>query len=306
MLAHSILLLSLWSYAFQTATYLINRLPTLVLHSKSPYQVLYDKLPDYSLLRCFGCACFPFLRPYNSHKLMFRSTECLFLGYSTNHKGYLCLDPISGRLYVSRHVVFNENYFPCSKADFKFGKLKYSPPDLSFFNSAHFSILPSVPLSPSVSSQSLSHPSGFPPPSVTAAHHPSSPFFQSSASASSPMPSDVSLTPSLTLSCSPSVYSSSSSDVSPIVPPSATPSSAPSSTAIPPSNANVHLMVTPSKASITKPKCWLSSSSIPSEPSSFREAVKIVEWQDAMAKEFDALVKNKTWTLIPPSSAYPY
>lgn len=80
LLAHSSLPLSFWPYAFQSATYLINRLPTPILNGKSPYHMLYKSMPDYKLLRVFGCACFPFLRPYNAHKLIFRSTECIFLG----------------------------------------------------------------------------------------------------------------------------------------------------------------------------------------------------------------------------------
>jgi len=35
-----------------------------------------------------------------------------FLGYSPLHKGYRCLDTNTHRVYISRHVVFNENDFP--------------------------------------------------------------------------------------------------------------------------------------------------------------------------------------------------
>ena len=35
------------------------------------------------------------------------------------------------------------------------------------------------------------------------------------------------------------------------------------------------------------------------EPSNFEEAVKYKEWQDAMNDEMQALVNNKTWTLVP-------
>lgn len=35
-----------------------------------------------------------------------------FLGYSSSYKGYLCLDLHSSRIYVSRHVIFNEAVYP--------------------------------------------------------------------------------------------------------------------------------------------------------------------------------------------------
>lgn len=50
-------------------------------------------------------------RPFNRHKLDFRSTECVFLGYSPFHKGYKCFHP-NGRIYISRHVQFDETKFP--------------------------------------------------------------------------------------------------------------------------------------------------------------------------------------------------
>src|ERR1044072_8001160 len=97
-----------------TATYLINRLPTSALDFQVPYTKLLGAQPDYSFLHVFGCACFPHLRPFNKHKMEFRSTECVFLGYSTMHKGYKCLTP-DGKLIISKDVVFNETAFPYSR-----------------------------------------------------------------------------------------------------------------------------------------------------------------------------------------------
>jgi hypothetical protein len=100
-----------WDDAFLTATYLINRMPTRVLDNTSPIERLLHTPPNYSMMRVFGCACWPHLRAYNKHKLSFRYKECVFLGYSSLHKGYKCLDRESGRVYVSRDVIFDEHVF---------------------------------------------------------------------------------------------------------------------------------------------------------------------------------------------------
>jgi hypothetical protein len=37
------------------------------------------------------------------------------LGYSNRHKGFKCLDLSTGRTYISRDIIFDENIFPFSK-----------------------------------------------------------------------------------------------------------------------------------------------------------------------------------------------
>ena len=41
--------------------------------------------------------------------------QCLFLGYSPQHKGYKCHHPPIGHLYISRDVIFKEKIFPCKQ-----------------------------------------------------------------------------------------------------------------------------------------------------------------------------------------------
>jgi hypothetical protein len=69
------------------------------------------------LLRIFGVHCFSCLRPYQEDKLSAKSVSCVFIGYSPDHKGYRCLDQITGRVHISRHVVFDEKCFPFSSAE---------------------------------------------------------------------------------------------------------------------------------------------------------------------------------------------
>ena len=101
-----------WMQSFQTAIYLINLLPTKVLHYQTPLQILFHKIPNYNHLRIFDCLCFPSLRPCMVNKLSHRSIPCVFLGYAPSHKGYLFIYSSSGHFYMSRNVLFFEESFP--------------------------------------------------------------------------------------------------------------------------------------------------------------------------------------------------
>ena len=115
LLAHSHVPTKYWLDAFNTTVFLINRIVLTHSSPQSPYEKLFCHSPDYSSLRVFGCACYPWLRLYVTNKLCLRSTKCIFIRYSPAHKGYCCLDPITGRVYVSRHVTFDENTFPLNE-----------------------------------------------------------------------------------------------------------------------------------------------------------------------------------------------
>jgi hypothetical protein len=106
--------LKYWDEAFLIVTYLINRMPSHVIKGDTPYFRVFKEPPNYNFLRIFGCACWTNLRPYNAHKLQFYSKKCVFLGYSTLHKRYKCLDLSTGRIYTSQNVIFYEQVFPFS------------------------------------------------------------------------------------------------------------------------------------------------------------------------------------------------
>lgn len=114
LLAQASMPLKFWDEAFLTASYLINRTPSKVIKFETPIEKLLNQKPNYQFLRVFGCACWPNLRPYNNHKLQFRSKQCVFLGYSHLYKGFKCLDASTDRVYISRDVVFDGNVFPFS------------------------------------------------------------------------------------------------------------------------------------------------------------------------------------------------
>jgi len=257
-----------WDEACLTSCYLINRMPTPLLHHQSPFEKLFHTPPDYNFLKIFGCACYPNLRPYNSHKFSPRSKECVFLGYSQNHKGYKCLHLESDRMYISRDVIFHEDRFPFSKVS----PISESP-----------SVPPPIVLPPSL----------FPPPSTTICPSASPPILSSSPSHSLSTPD--------------------SSTHSPAV------SSMPCSTSFadqPP--ARVHSMRTRSMNNIVQPRQLTDgrvrypapqalvtvASPASCEPTCYSNAAPIPEWRNAMQTEFNALLQNQTWSLVPPHPSH--
>lgn len=89
-------------------------MPTPLLNLDSPYHKLFGTQPNYSKLRVYGYLHFMWLRQYNSHKLEDSLTPCIFIGYSPTQSVYLCLQPNTGRINVSRHVRFDEIVFAFS------------------------------------------------------------------------------------------------------------------------------------------------------------------------------------------------
>jgi hypothetical protein len=66
----------------------------------------------YSDLRVFGCLCYLNTSATATHKLSPRSVPCVFLGYPSSHKGYRCLNLVTQKLIISRHIIFDETVFP--------------------------------------------------------------------------------------------------------------------------------------------------------------------------------------------------
>ena len=58
-----------------TTMHLINRLPSLLLHDKTPFELFNGKVPDYSSLRVFGYLCFLLLWLITSLNLILKPSN---------------------------------------------------------------------------------------------------------------------------------------------------------------------------------------------------------------------------------------
>ena len=99
-----------WGDAVLTACYLINRMPSSVLHDQIPHSLLFPDQPLYFLPpRVFGCTCFVHILTPRQDKLSAKATKCIFLGYSRLQKGYHCYSPQTHRYFLSADVTFFED-----------------------------------------------------------------------------------------------------------------------------------------------------------------------------------------------------
>ena len=84
------MLVYFWVEVAHVAVFTINRLPCSVLSNKTPFEVLFYRLPDYAFLKPFGCSFFSNMMASSTNKLHSQSVHCVFLGYTAHYKGYCC------------------------------------------------------------------------------------------------------------------------------------------------------------------------------------------------------------------------
>ncbi|CAA7050341.1 unnamed protein product [Microthlaspi erraticum] len=286
---------SYWPFAFSTAVYLINRLPTAVLGNESPYHKLFQQQPNYLKLRVFGCSCFPWLRPYTKHKLE---------------------DP-TGRIYTSRHVTFDETTFPFSASENPTpnsptdSPIAHAPATILTHRPPPLAPAPPQSLPESSSSRSSSHQSSSSssdtPPSPGNIHNsdmgldesqspssgPTTPTSHNNQTSPLPIPTNEN-------DLSPIASSPSHETSEPIISPNPSPTSSSSSAASeqpPPPIENAHPMTTRAKNNITKLNHKFSlltkRTTTPFIPTTVNQALRDPRWRNAMGDEFNALNRYK-------------
>ena len=95
-----------WGEAVLTTIGLINIILSFYISGSFQFKKLYGYTPYYSFFRVFGCICFILHFHVERSELSSRYVICVFLGYGEGKKGYYYFDPITHKLYMSRHVVF--------------------------------------------------------------------------------------------------------------------------------------------------------------------------------------------------------
>lgn len=221
-----------WVGALHVVVHTLNILPSSAIRNHIPFIILFNKSPRYDYMKVFGCLCFLNINLSHLHKLSSHSKPCLFLGYPSQHRRYICMDLQTKKIIISCHVIFDETLFLAAETN-------SSLVSYTFLDS----------------------------------HDEPSPIFK-----------NILQTPSLL----PPMLAQ---QIPPPLPPTA-----PANVPIP----TGHSMQTRSKQGIRKPKTQFSLlTAVSPLPNSHIQALYVPNWSSAMADDYDAMIKTKTWTLLP-------
>ncbi|KAK9129540.1 hypothetical protein Sjap_010027 [Stephania japonica] len=103
---------SFWADCVAHVVHLINIVPSPIIHNRTPFKLLYNKPPNFTSLKVFGCLSFASSYPVSRNKLDQRARKCIFLGFGAGIKGYKLYDLNNYQIFFSRNVIFYEDIFP--------------------------------------------------------------------------------------------------------------------------------------------------------------------------------------------------
>lgn len=108
MMSYTDLPISFWGYALETATYILNRVPSKSV-PQTPYEIWNGKKPSLNHVKIWGCPAY--VKKHDVDKLEARSDKCRFVGYPKESLGYYFYHPTEQKVFVSKFAIFLEKEF---------------------------------------------------------------------------------------------------------------------------------------------------------------------------------------------------
>ncbi|GKB82472.1 retrovirus-related pol polyprotein from transposon RE1, partial [Tanacetum coccineum] len=201
-----------------------------------------------------------------------RSIPCIFVGYSATQSAYYCLDPVTHKIYTSRHVQFVETEFPYTKLS--------STTSIPTYPTSDSWCQVTVPILPSGDSTTRTNDTPLEPFTSPATVHPSD---TSSSSQSNLVSSPLTHPPEIVTNDSLSDQTHSQT-----------------------STTHLRSIVTRSQNNIFRPNPKYANPTTvqqcPTEPNTITQALTDPLWKQAMLDEIKALHHLWTWELVPANS----
>ncbi|GJZ70747.1 ribonuclease H-like domain-containing protein [Tanacetum coccineum] len=226
----------------------------------------------------------------NQFKCEIKNFQCDHGGYPAYHRGFRCLNLETNKIILSRHVTFDETQFPYKSMT------PSSPPSYTFLDTQRSPLLTSLASKLPNPSTNIPHQTSIPtaPPITDPTQSPPH------TGPNSPGPTFPTNQPT---SHEPNNIQTQTQN-NPLPPPIFDPPNPQTNTNPVNEPPRTHPMITRSQSGIVKPieRLSLHTSSLSPIPKSPFIALKDPNWCNAMYDEYNALVKNGTWILVPRPS----
>jgi len=102
---------SFWAEAVHTSLYLLNRLPTKAVNEKTPIEAWSGIQPSAKHLKVFGSICYSHVPSVKRSKLEPKGELGIFIGYSSQAKGYRVFNLQTKSISIRRDVVVDEHAY---------------------------------------------------------------------------------------------------------------------------------------------------------------------------------------------------
>lgn len=101
--------MKLWAEAVNTAVCILNR--TVIKKEKAitSFEAWNEKKPELSHVKVFGAEAYAYIDKQFRKKMDKKAKKLILVGYQAESKNYRLWNPETGKIIVSRDVVFNED-----------------------------------------------------------------------------------------------------------------------------------------------------------------------------------------------------
>eukprot|EP00253_Pinus_taeda_P016659 PITA_16659 len=99
----------LWAEALNCVNYIQSRSPHRSIKNQTPFEAWSNTKPEITHLRVFGSRAWAQIPSEKRKALDPQSIECIFVGYPNGVKGYRLLIPSTNKLIIERSVKFEES-----------------------------------------------------------------------------------------------------------------------------------------------------------------------------------------------------
>lgn len=92
------------------AAYISKRFASSILDWKTPFELLYNKKPDFVYIKVFGCLCYTTNTLTHKDKFSLRAFTCIFIRYSLDNRHISCMILLI-KILISLDFFFSWKYF---------------------------------------------------------------------------------------------------------------------------------------------------------------------------------------------------